>query len=160
MAVIRWLNKNIEKLLLVIFLTTIIVAMLLQIVMRYFFNNSLAWPEELSRYCFIWFMFIAFSYSIHLNIDLRVDSVTKMLPERVQRILMKLTVTLGLCFSAFIFLNTFKTVSNVYKTGEYSVVMKIPMYYVHSAISVGFGLSTFRYVQRIVAEFKKKAGVV
>ncbi|MFA9424640.1 MAG: TRAP transporter small permease, partial [Sedimentibacter sp.] len=139
MNFLRLLNKHLEKTILVILLTTILLTMLLQIVMRYFFNYSLAWPEELCRYSFIWFMFVAFSYSIQANIDLRVDSVVNMLPVKIQEIVNKATVIIGFLFTAFMFTNSFETVSNVYKTGEYSVAMKLPLYYVYISVVVGFG---------------------
>jgi len=158
--IFRWANKNLEKTILVILLVTILLAMLLQIVMRYFFNNSLAWPEELCRYSFIWFMFVAFSYSILENIDLRVDSVVSMLPDRIQEIVNKTTVIIGFLFTAFMFINSFKTVSNVYKTGEYSVAMKLPLYFVYFSVVFGFGLGTIRYGQRVVSMFKREGGLV
>lgn len=51
-----------------------VVIMALQVFMRYVLNASLSWPEELSRYLFIWFSFIGFSYvtknDLHLKIDI------------------------------------------------------------------------------------------
>lgn len=160
MKFFHWVNRNLEKTILVILIVTILLAMLLQIVMRYFFNNSLAWPEELCRYSFIWFMFVAFSYSIQENIDLRVDSVVNMLPNRIQGIVNKSAVVIGFLFTAFMFINSFETVSNVYKTGEYSVAMKLPLYFVYISVVFGFGLGTIRYLQRIVSMFKKEGGLV
>lgn len=52
---------------LIIFLT------FLQVCLRYVFNHSLAWIEEISRYLFIWIVFlgsvIAFKHNLHIRID-------------------------------------------------------------------------------------------
>jgi TRAP-type C4-dicarboxylate transport system permease small subunit len=159
LKIFRWLDDNLENVILVILLITIILVMLLQVVMRYFFNNSLAWPEEVCRYCFIWFMFIGFSYSIKLKTELRVDSVVNMMPIKIRIIINKASTIIGFLFTAFLFINSFKTVSNVYITGEYSIAMKIPLYYVFSSAVFGFGLATIRYIQNVRSIFKKEGGV-
>jgi len=158
--IIKWLDENVERVLLVIFLTVILGAMLIQIVMRYVFNNSLAWPEELCRYCFIWFMFIAYSYSIKLKMELRVDSVVNMLPEKAKNFVTTLTTFIGLVFTFFLFVNSFTTVSNVYISGDYSIAMKIPMYFVFASTVFGFGFATIRYIQNFVHIFKREGGKI
>ena len=156
MKFLRWLDENIENALLVIFMITIILTMLIQIVMRYFFNNSLAWTEELCRYCFIWFMFIGYSYSIKLKAELRVDSVVNMLPQSLRKIITTITTFVSLFFTAYLFINSFTTVSNVYASGDHSIALKIPLYFVFSSTVVGFGLGTIRYVQNVICIFRER----
>ena len=60
--VLLWLDKNLEE----IFLGTTMVIMFVilfgQTVMRYVFNAALNWPEELSRFVFIWYVFVGMAY--------------------------------------------------------------------------------------------------
>ena len=86
MKIIKWLDKHMEEAILMILLGSIVVIMLYQIVRRYIFNSSLSWSEEFCRYCFIWFMFVANSFSIKLRSDLRVDAVLSALPGGVRKV--------------------------------------------------------------------------
>jgi len=64
MKVLRWLDDHLEEYILAVLLVTISCVMMLQIIMRYIFNSSLPWPEELTRYCFVWSGFLGIGYSI------------------------------------------------------------------------------------------------
>ena len=57
---LRALNQHLEEYLIALFLIAITFVMLLQIVMRYVFQHSLSWPEEFSRYCFVYITFLTF----------------------------------------------------------------------------------------------------
>ncbi len=156
MKVLKWLDKHLEEMLLVILLAAIVLVMLYQIVRRYLFNSSLSWSEEFCRYCFIWFMFVAFSYSIRLKSDLRVDAVLNLLPGGVRRGLEWFNLILCLAVTAFLFYSSFGSVAYVAKTGETSTGLHLPFTYLYASMVVGFGLGTFRYIQRIVLEMKGK----
>lgn len=151
MRALKFLNKHFEELLMVFSLTCIIVVMLWQIIRRYVFNDSLLWSEEFCRYCYIWMMFVAFSFSIHLNADLRVDAVVNLLPAKPKAVLDFVTLLICLGLTAFLFVNSIGTVAAVMKTGEKSVALHLPMQYVYAASVLGYGMGTVRYIQRLFA---------
>jgi len=156
MKVVRWIDQHLEEVAMVILLTAITLVLLLQIIMRYLFNNSLSWPEELCRYCFIWFMFIGFSYSTKADSNLRVDAVVNALPEKLSKATYFLSMLIGFAFTVFMFVNSYQTVMNAYRMKEFSVAMHLPVYFVHSAALIGFGLAAIRYLQRIVLKIIRK----
>lgn len=156
MKVLKWLDKHLEEVLLVILLAAIVLVMLYQIIRRYVFNSSLSWSEEFCRYCFIWFMFVAFSYSIRLKSDLRVDAVLHMLPAGARRVVEWFNLIVCLAVTAFLFKSSFDSVAYVAKTGETSTGLHLPFTYLYASMIVGFGLGTFRYIQRIVMEIQGK----
>ena len=49
MKAVKWLDKHLEEVILVLLLSLIVLVMLYQIVMRYVFNDSLTWSEEFCR---------------------------------------------------------------------------------------------------------------
>ncbi|MEQ9814565.1 MAG: TRAP transporter large permease subunit [Azospirillaceae bacterium] len=57
----------------ILLIVTVIVAVL-QVFFRYVLNDSLSWPEELVRWCFVWMVFLGLPLGIardsHINIDL------------------------------------------------------------------------------------------
>ena len=104
MKVIKFLDRRLEEVILVLLLSCIVVIMLCQIVCRYVLNDSLSWSEEFCRYCYIWFMFVAFSYSIRFNLDLRVDAVLNLLPGALKKAVEIFGCFICLVLSAFCFI--------------------------------------------------------
>ena len=139
MKTLKFLDKHLEEFIMVLLLSSIVVIMLFQIIRRYIFNDSLSWSEEFCRYCFIWMMFVAFSYSARLGSDLRVDALIEII-----------NLILCIMVAGFLFYHSFGTVAGVMETGEASVALKLPMQYVYAASVVGYGLGTVRYIQRLV----------
>lgn len=156
MKALKFLNKHFEEVIMVLTLVAIIVVMTFQIIRRYIFNDSLTWSEEFCRYCYIWMMFVSFSYSIHLRADLRVDALVLMLPAWLKKGLDFVILLICLGFTAFLFYHSFGTVAAVIKTGETSVALHLPMYVVYSASVVGYGVGTLRYLQQLYTLVTKR----
>ena len=58
-----------------------VIIMGIQVFMRYVLAKSLPWPEELTRYLFIWFVFLGISYGIRYNIHIKVDIIETVFPK-------------------------------------------------------------------------------
>ncbi|KEJ91671.1 TRAP transporter small permease [Synergistes jonesii] len=150
MKAIRWLDKHFEESVLILLMIGISCTMFLQVVMRYFFNMPLTWPEELSRYMWIWTTFFSMSYTIYMRNMLRVDLLAEFLPERIRQIL-EISIqflSLGI-YSTFAYYSVIVYRSLV-TSGRVSPALRIPMYMVYSALCVGFFLSVVRTLQLIV----------
>ena len=149
MKAVKWLDKHLEEVILVLLLSLIVLVMLYQIVMRYVFNDSLTWSEEFCRYCFIWFMFVGFSYSIRFDLDLRVDAIVNLLPVAVKKGISAVGLLMCLALTSYLFIHSFQT-------GETSTGLHLPLKFIYAASVVGYGLGTVRYIQRIVMLFTSK----
>ena len=103
MKTLKFLDKHLEEFIMVLLLSSIVVIMLFQIIRRYIFNDSLSWSEEFCRYCFIWMMFVAFSYSARLGSDLRVDALISMLPQGCRNIIEIINLILCIMVAGFLF---------------------------------------------------------
>lgn len=101
MKTLKFLDKHLEEFIMVLLLSSIVVIMLFQIIRRYIFNDSLSWSEEFCRYCFIWMMFVAFSYSARLGSDLRVDALISMLPQGCRNIIEIINLILCIMVAGF-----------------------------------------------------------
>ncbi|GIP62806.1 hypothetical protein J32TS6_13610 [Virgibacillus pantothenticus] len=88
------LGKAINALLngsIVLILSIMVLLVFLNAVMRYLFNSGITWSEELSRYSFVWLVFlgaiVAFKEGAHIIVDL----VVSKLPEKIQKVTFLLT---------------------------------------------------------------------
>ncbi|NBJ71612.1 MULTISPECIES: TRAP transporter small permease [Clostridia] len=88
------LSKAINALLngsIVLILSVMVLLVFLNAVMRYLFHSGITWSEELSRYSFVWLVFlgavVAFKEGSHIIVDL----VVSKLPEKIQKATFLLT---------------------------------------------------------------------
>ena len=55
------------------------------VIMRFVFNSSLAWTDELATYCLLWMVFFGLTYTLYVGAHIRIDFFTVMLSKRGQR---------------------------------------------------------------------------
>ena len=148
--VLKWLDKHFEETLMSIFLLIIIVMMTMQVVMRYIFRNALPFPEEVSRYCFIWMSYLGVSYAVKTGGSLKVDILQTLIPA-----LTKPLETLGdimyAAFSAVMILPGIGVVKRVMEIGSKSAAIQLPMWIIYLSFLVGAVLTVIRTIQKIIA---------
>lgn len=150
MKVVRWLDEYFEENVLVILLALISVVMMTQIIMRYAFSASLSWPEEFTRYCFVWSVFIGTSYSVKKRNMLRIDAITGLFSQRGKDYMNLIVEIIILLFFGFLCFNSIEVVQRLYVSGQTSPAMELPMYLVYASTVVGFGLTIIRSLQNLV----------
>lgn len=149
MKVLRWLDRHFEETIMLILLAMIVVVMGIQVVMRYGLKSSLVWAEELSRYFFIWFVFMGISYGVRQNIHIKVDIIETVFP-RTKRILGVLQDIAFLVFSVYMIQPGFKAMGMLIASGQKSPAMGVPMYLVYISLMGGFLLTIMRMIQKYV----------
>lgn len=151
MKVIKWIDDNIEEFFLVILLVLISVVMMAQVVARYVFNNSMTWPEEFCRYCYVWTVFLSVSYTIRRGNMLRVGIVMDMFPTIIQNTVKILCNAVMLALFIVFFKHSLIVVSNIKNlTKEVSSAMQLPMWIMYMSTVICFGLSAIRSAQEII----------
>ena len=61
---LRWLDDHLEEFLMAVLLLLITVIISYSVVMRYVFNDSPTWAEEITRFFFIWSAFLSIGLCI------------------------------------------------------------------------------------------------
>ena len=74
--------NNLEEYLLVVSLVINVLLVFLQVIMRTVFKNSLTWSEELSRYIFIWQIWLGASIALKYNEHIRVTLIYSFLKNK------------------------------------------------------------------------------
>ena len=154
MKVIRWLDNNLEEVLMVLLLFGIALVMILQVVTRYVFNYSMSWSDELVRYFLVWSCFLSVSFCVKKRISIKIDSLLHALPEKAKPWLraVRHLIILVFCILMIPFAVTF--IRQAVASGATSAAMQIPMYYIQSAPLVGFLLLAVRCLQALIREVR------
>ena len=129
--------NKIEEIVLVSSLVLNVIIVFMQVIMRYFFNTSLTCSEELSRYIFIWQVWlgssIAFVDDQHIRVDL-IFSIFK--SEKSQRILHLIINIIWFSFNVFLVYVGIKLLGSMSARNALSSGMRLPLVYVYATLPV------------------------
>lgn len=84
--VLKGVWDDLELYLMVLCLDLFMVNILLQIITRLIFKTPLTFTEEVSRYLFVWLVYLALPYSTYYNKHIYMDFVVHKLPPFVQKV--------------------------------------------------------------------------
>lgn len=118
------------------------------IIVRYVFNSSIFWAEEVLVFIVLWGVFlggIAAAYNgDHLKVDLFSVHITGPLKPIVNALI---AVSLAVC-GVIVASESFQVVSAMARTGQVSVAAGIPVVVPHLALFVGFSLMAVAVIAR------------
>ncbi|CAM3984557.1 TRAP transporter small permease [Lederbergia lenta] len=137
--------------------TTLIFTSLLvfaQVVLRYLFNYSLHWSEEVARYLIIWFIFIGSSIAVREKAHATVDALVIILPNLMKKFFAILANVIAMVFCIVIILSGCKSILNVMQYGSVTPSLGMPMYIPYLAIPVGGTLMLIRFFQIFLDEIR------
>lgn len=126
----------------------------LQVVQRYAFNASNTWSEELSRYLFIWLLYIGMSYTFKERAHIQLEIAMKLWPKKIHWIIRKIGYMIVVGFSAVVVVVSTQYVANYAKQGQVSLSLGLPMWIVYLSIPLGFA---FLGIRNLIAIFRKEA---
>lgn len=154
MKIIKWLDNNLEEVLMVIFLLAMTLIMGVQVLSRYAFGTSLSWSEEITRYLFIWSGFISVSYCTKKCISIKIEQFVAAFPKRGKALFKIVNHTIEIIFFIYLIPFAILYLRSAIESGQVSPACGIPMYYIQAAPLISFILVSIRIVQRWIAELK------
>jgi TRAP-type C4-dicarboxylate transport system permease small subunit len=150
MALLKWLDDNMERLLAASLLAAIVILTTANVILRYAFNASLSWGEELTLWIFVWFVWIAVSLAFQRGEHIRITVMFDLLGPRAQRLL---EITVGLLILLFFFtlsVECAKLMLKPFVASQKSVVLGLPIPILYASAPVGAMLSSFRVDQHLI----------
>lgn len=154
MKILKWLDENIELYICVFLMSFMTLLIFVQVVMRYVFNNSLSWSEELARYVFIWLIYIGISYGCKLRKHIKIDAALYLFPKKVRPYVVLIGDLLFIAFAIYITVTGLAYSMAQIQYNMRSPALKIPFQYIYMSTVVGFGLATIRQIQTIIYRVK------
>lgn len=154
MAVLKWLDENIERIILLVLLAVMSVVIVLQVFMRYVMENSLTWSEELARFCFVWLIYIGISYGVKKAKHIRVEAILTVLKRKGKYIINMVAHLLFLFFAIYATYYGFSIYSAIKATGQMAPSLGISMSIMYLGMPIGMLLTCIRLIQRMYLETK------
>lgn len=135
-----------------VFTTLVIFA---QIIMRSVFNSSLTWSEELTRYIFIWQIWLGVSIAErdheHIYLEI-VNSIVK--SQKIKGAIKMIASIIMIAFNIFLVKYGFELVQQMITRGNVSGAMRMPMYYVYLALPVSSLILCLRLIGGLIQDIK------
>lgn len=128
------LYSKIEERILVASLVFTVVLIFIQVIMRYIFNNSLSWSEELARYIFIWQIWLGTGVGIRMKQQIRIEILLKKFGPVGGKWLNGFALIILLCFCGFLVFNGFDLAMKMASRNALSTALKIPLKYVYMSL--------------------------
>ena len=157
--IIREIDKNGERYLLLPLYTMIVVTISIEVVRRSLLSYSSIWAEEVARYAFIYVAWIGASLAIKERAHIRIDLILSYLSNR-NRIFVFIfgdIVTLILAVLAIYW--SMESVLNSIHYGSVTHGLRISQAFFLAAVPLGFAMMVVRLVQSIQRDWKDlKAG--
>jgi len=156
MKLIKFMDERLEEIVLVAMLAVMVILVFLQVVMRYLFDASLSWSEEVSRYLFLWIIWMGAGLATKKNSHICLDFVTKRLPLKGQRAADFLKGIIWLAFAVFLAYISWKLTYLLFARNQLSAALRIPMGFAYASIPVGITLMVLRLLQSYYKSLKER----
>ncbi len=150
MTIKKFLN-NFEEYFVVWTMAIMTILVFIQVMMRYLFNNSLSWSEELARFIFLWLSWIGASYAVKERSHFRVEMFANMVKGKNRKSFEILVLFVWFIFSVVMTYYGTQLILFLSETGQNSAAMEIPMSWAYASVPVGCGLMSIR----LIIEIKK-----
>ncbi len=125
-----------------LFITTMValITLFVEVVLRYGFNRSLGWPDELVREVIMYTTFIGCGAAIKNRSMIVIDALPQVVP-RLKRPLLFVSHAFTLFFSVFIFYYGIKNAALQYMTQQKTIILEIPLVIIFSFLPMmGVGM--------------------
>ena len=123
---------------------------------RYVFLNPFGWVEEFLVYINIWMVFLGAGIISLRNQHLSMDILRSLIPKKFNRPIDFTIIAVTIFVCGMVVWISYSFVTRVYKMGQHSIILDIPMYIPHLAIFAGFFLMTVAALFHLVKIFREE----
>jgi C4-dicarboxylate transporter, DctQ subunit len=144
---LRGMLENLERNVSNITLSALVVVLALQVFFRYVLQIGLSWSEEVSRFFFIWFVYLSASYAVQAGTHIRVSLVVDLLPAPAQRFVRVLSDLLWIGFNAIVIVSGIQLIATMVAHPVYSTSLLLPLSVIYVIIPLSHALMIIRILQ-------------
>lgn len=156
MKILNFLDKRFEEIILVAVFSVMVVLIFAQVLMRYVFEASLSWSEELARYMFLWIIWLGSSFAAREKAHISLDFVTSRLSPKTKHVVWIIKTLIWIGFTVFLAYISFKLTYIIFDRGQLSPALRIPMGYAYASIPFGVTMMLVRIIQNLIKDFLER----
>ena len=141
--------KSFEEKSLLLLVVVILALVFTNVVLRYAFNKTLTWGEELSRFLFVSVTYIGASAGVRRKGHIIVDLLMVVFP-KTKWFLVLTAHSLALVFSSLIFVSSIQYAHFLKSVEQISTGLEIPMWLPYVGVILGSFLMCFRFFEAFI----------
>lgn len=129
-------------------LAVVVILIFVGVITRYVFFYSIPWSEELSRYLFVWMIFLGAGFSVRDQSEMKVDILEQLIKGRAKRVLGVFHTVVSLIVACITMVSAY----NLLAVGQKSISpnLHLPMNIVYFGEFLGFVLISIELVLRLI----------
>ena len=154
MKVISWLDANFERVCCTVLFAAFSTVMIVNIIMRFVFQNAIPWASDLVLFIFAWFVMFGMSYCVKTRSHISVTVLTDRLSPSGQRFCSTLVSVILILFMALICYNGIRLLDDRSVANKFGLLFRYPLWTMYCALPVGCALSALRLVQNLREDLK------
>lgn len=154
MSVLKTVYDNLEEGACALFVGVMVVCLFLQVAMRIAVGSSLAWTEELSRYSFLWSVYVGAALAVKKGGHVRITAQFMLLSTRWRLIFRILGDIIWIGFSLYVAWIGLACIEEGLYYPEVSPTLGIVKAWVESIIPFSFVLVSWRIVEEYLVRWK------
>jgi C4-dicarboxylate transporter, DctQ subunit len=157
MIALKYIMNNLEKCVANMCLAFLVILLGAQVFARYVLHEGISSSEELSRFSFIWFVYISGSLAAQTGKHIRVTVCIDLLPKSWRRYFVWLSDALWLCFNFIIIISGFILLKIMLTNPMYSASLYISMAWIYAIIPIAHVFMSIRIIQGYYNTFRSKS---
>ncbi|ATF19171.1 TRAP transporter small permease [Phaeobacter gallaeciensis] len=154
MHILRTIDKNAERWLLLTFYVMLVITMAVEVIRRELFAYSSIWGEEIVRYSFIYLAWIGAAAAVKERAHIRIDVLMHYLGPRPKALLYIFGDLVMFVVAIVALYWSFETVLVSAKFGSVSHGLRISMVWFLMAVPAGFALMVWRLLQSFLRDWR------
>ncbi len=148
-TILRAIDKNGERYLLLPLYAMIVSTIFIEVLRRSVLSYSSVWTEEIARYAFIYIAYIGASAAIKERAHIRIDVILKLLPNRMKLILF---IFGDIATLVLAFVSIYMSMESVLVSLHFDSVthgLRISQAWFLAAVPIGFSMMVLRILQSL-----------
>jgi C4-dicarboxylate transporter DctQ subunit len=125
---------------------------------RYTKIMIIPWSEELARYCMVWIIFLGISVAAKKGEHFCVTALIMLAPPAIQKAVGVVRMILMTAFTVFVSRYCITILKNQMMMEQKTPTLKWPMWAMYTAVFIGCGMMTIRYVYHGIRQIRGNAG--
>lgn len=156
MTILKWLDGNLEKTVVIVSTTVLLTSCFLGVVSRYIFNMSLTWTEEVALFALLWLAYFGSALSVTRRRHLRIELFPMLFfKKRGRKVVAMLVNLVFLGFALFIVKGSFEMMMLAKNTNQVFAATGIPRWTSIAAVPAAFAVVTLRVFQDTVRHWRE-----